>query len=195
MTTDDQFVRMVQNMLLARGLYSGKIDGDAGVGTLAAWNRLMTDLEKALPAPISILPRVEEDLIPDAGDAKLETVRLPLQKLIKRASVLSQAPFTVIEGIRSVSRQKELVARGASKTMNSFHLTGDAVDLWPLGEDGKTLSSGSPEKEAILWRQLRLIAGAVKDAARELNIPVTWGGDWKSFPDAPHFQIPRDFQL
>ena len=84
----------------------------------------------------------------------------------------------VTEGLRSKERQKELVAAGASKTMNSRHITGHAVDLaayvngirwdWPLYEK---------------------IAKAMKQAAYELNIKIEWGGDWKSFKDGPHIQL------
>ncbi|MGE8636345.1 MAG: M15 family metallopeptidase, partial [Achromobacter piechaudii] len=37
------------------------------------------------------------------------------------------------------------------------------------------------------------LAGVVKACAVELGVPVEWGGDWKSFKDEPHFQIPRDW--
>ena len=35
------------------------------------------------------------------------------------------------------------------------------------------------------------LAAAMKRAAKELNIPIEWGGDWVSFPDGPHYQLPR----
>jgi peptidoglycan L-alanyl-D-glutamate endopeptidase CwlK len=33
----------------------------------------------------------------------------------------------------------------------------------------------------------------MKQAAYELNIKIEWGGDWKSFKDGPHFQLPKGF--
>jgi peptidoglycan L-alanyl-D-glutamate endopeptidase CwlK len=45
-------------------------------------------------------------------------------------------PFMVMEGVRSVAQQADYVAAGSSKTMNSRHLTGHAVDLAPLLPDG-----------------------------------------------------------
>lgn len=102
-----------------------------------------------------------------------------LASVVKLAIERSEVDFMVTEGLRSKERQKELVAAGASKTMNSRHITGHAVDLaayvngirwdWPLYEK---------------------IAKAMKQAAYELNIKIEWGGDWKSFKDGPHFQIP-----
>ncbi|WP_235869856.1 M15 family metallopeptidase [Veronia nyctiphanis] len=64
--------------------------------------------------------------------------------------------------------------------MNSRHLTGHAVDLgaWVCGEVRWD------------WPLHYRIADAVKAASIELGIPIEWGGDWKSFPDGPHFQLP-----
>jgi len=83
----------------------------------------------------------------------------------------------VIEGLRTRSRQKQLVAKGASTTMNSRHLTGHAVDLvpYPIAWD---------------WPLFYPIADAMKSAAKGLGVPLEWGGDWKSFKDGPHFQLP-----
>ena len=40
------------------------------------------------------------------------------------------------------------------------------------------------------WPLYYKIADAVKQAAKELNVPIEWGGDWKTFKDGPHFQLP-----
>lgn len=34
------------------------------------------------------------------------------------------------------------------------------------------------------------LADAMKQAAKELNVPIEWGGDWRTFKDGPHFQLP-----
>ncbi|AAT69479.1 endolysin [Alphaproteobacteria phage PhiJL001] len=98
--------------------------------------------------------------------------------------------FTVLEGVRSLARQKQLVARGASKTMNSRHLpkvpkgggepVAHAVDLGAY-VDGEVRWD---------WPLYHKIAKAVKQAARELNVPIEWGGDWRTFKDGPHWQLP-----
>ena len=59
----------------------------------------------------------------------LEGVHPDLVKVVHRAAALSDIDFTVLEGLRTVARQKQLVKAGASKTMNSRHITGHAVDL------------------------------------------------------------------
>ena len=64
--------------------------------------------------------------------ARLEGVHPDLVRVVERAIELTEVDFTVLEGLRNVSRQKELVAAGASQTMNSRHLTGHAVDLGAL---------------------------------------------------------------
>lgn len=106
----------------------------------------------------------------------LEGVHPDLVAVVKRAIEITEQDFTVIEGLRSIERQRELVASGASRTMNSRHLTGHAVDIapWPISWD---------------WQRFYPIADAMKQAAEELYIDLEWGGDWK-FKDGPHWQLP-----
>ena len=176
---DDAFVRLVQTRLRDAGHYTGRIDGDAGPATLTA-------LDKAIPPPLVVEPR-SVDTIPDAGDAKLTGVHPRLARLIREASNRSPVPFTVIEGLRTSARQAQLVKAGASKTMRSRHLTGHAVDLWPLDPAGKPLPAGTKEREAALWAALLQIIGAVKLVAREQGTAITCGLDWGG--DAPHVEI------
>lgn len=109
----------------------------------------------------------------------LEAVHEDLVRVVKRALEITTVDFTAIEGIRSEERQKKLFESGASKTMNSRHLTGHAVDLaaWVGG------------KIDWHWEHYEKIADAVKSAGKELGVVVEWGGDWKSFKDGPHFQL------
>lgn len=88
--------------------------------------------------------------------------------------------FSVIEGVRTLARQKELVKAGASRTLKSRHLTGHAVDIAPYV--GGTIRWDWP-----LYERLGVI---VKKAANECKIPLEWGGDWRSFRDGPHWQLP-----
>ena len=108
---------------------------------------------------------------------KLHGVHPDLVAVVKRAIEITEQDFTVLEGLRTAERQQQLYNTGKSKTMNSRHLTGHAVDLapWPITWD---------------WDHFYPIADAVKQAADELDIPIEWGGDWQSFPDGPHFQLP-----
>ena len=109
----------------------------------------------------------------------LSGVHPDLVAVVKRAIQITEVDFTVIEGIRSRERQKQLVAKGASKTMNSRHITGHAVDMvpWPIDWDD--------------LERFEIMAEAMKQAAEELDIPIVWGGDWKTFYDAPHFELDR----
>lgn len=118
--------------------------------------------------------------------SKLEDVHPDLVKVVKRAIEITPTDFKVIEGKRTLARQKDLVARGASKTMNSRHLIASngyahAVDIVPL--DNKGAISWD-------WPLYYRIAPAVKQAAKECGVPIEWGGDWKTFKDGPHWQLP-----
>jgi peptidoglycan L-alanyl-D-glutamate endopeptidase CwlK len=105
-----------------------------------------------------------------------------LRRVLDRALQDSPLDFSVIEGLRTLDRQKQLVASGASQTLNSRHLTGHAVDLLPIGPDGKG---------AFDWPLYDQLGPAVKKAASDLGIELDWGGDWKKFKDGPHFELDR----
>ncbi|API60526.1 peptidase M15 [Tardibacter chloracetimidivorans] len=113
--------------------------------------------------------------------SRLEGVHPDLVKVIRRAIEITPIDFAVIEGLRTRERQKELVAAGASKTMNSRHITGHAVDIAPWV--GGTIRWD--------WPLFHKLAPAVKQAAADVGVPVTWGGDWRSFKDGPHWELPR----
>jgi len=112
--------------------------------------------------------------------SRLQGVHPHLVAIVKRAAILSDLDFTVLEGLRTVERQKQLVAAGASKTMKSRHITGHAVDLAPM----------LGGKVSWDWPLYHRLAPFVKKAASDLGHPIEWGGDWRSFKDGPHFQLP-----
>lgn len=114
------------------------------------------------------------------SENNLKGVNPDLVKIVRRALQLSPVDFGITEGLRTVERQRQLVAAGKSQTMNSRHISGHAVDVFAY-----PTSTGSWE-----WKYYEQIATAFKQAAKELNIPVEWGGDWKTLKDGPHFQLP-----
>ena len=87
--------------------------------------------------------------------------------------------FIVTEGLRTKERQKELFDKKLSRTMNSKHLTGNAIDI-------AVVKNGS-----ITWNfaEYKKVADLFKQCARDLNISIVWGGDWISFKDGPHFEL------
>lgn len=109
-----------------------------------------------------------------------------LVRVVKRAIELTDHDFSVIEGVRTVATQRAYVAKGASKTMNSRHITGHAVDLYPVGRP-------TP------WDKCPVVAAAMLAAAVELDVAIRWGGDWnmngdsrdEKFYDGPHFELLR----
>ena len=136
---------------------------------------------------------------------RLQGVHPDLVQVIKAAIDITPIDFTVLEGLRSIERQSQLLQRGASKTMHSRHLTGHAVDLGAYLDQGVRWDFG-------LYVQ---IAEAMQQAAIGENIPVEWGGCWScldeeddlqaavagyvqrkrdngkpAFIDAGHFQLP-----
>jgi peptidoglycan L-alanyl-D-glutamate endopeptidase CwlK len=109
----------------------------------------------------------------------LQGVNPDMVAIVHRAAELSSVYFVVTEGLRTVKRQAELVAKGASRTMNSKHLTGRAVDVAAFPNN----------KLSWEFKYYKSISEAFKQAAQELGIKIRWGGDWKSFVDSPHFEL------
>lgn len=106
----------------------------------------------------------------------LEGVHPDLVAVVRKAR--ETTPFRVTEGVRSIARQRELVAQKRSQTLKSRHLTGHAVDLVDM--------AGSYRKA-----EMKTIAEAMKAAATEIGVKLVWGGDWTSFQDTPHFELER----
>lgn len=109
-------------------------------------------------------------------DARLVNV---LNELIKMMDV------TVIEGLRSAERQKELLAKGATKVKYSKHMEGKAVDIAPYPIDWEN-------RDGFYY-----MGGMVRGIAKQLNIDIRFGGDWDSdgdtkdnnFDDLVHIEL------
>lgn len=112
---------------------------------------------------------------------RLKGVHPDLVRVVERAIQLTGVDFMITEGLRTPARQAELKRAGASQTLNSRHLTGHAVDV-AAWVDGDVRWD---------WPLYPHIAAAFKQAARELNTPIIWGGDWPRLRDGPHFELDR----
>ena len=100
--------------------------------------------------------------------SRLEGVNPKLVKVVTTAITMSKIDFGVICGLRTIEEQRELVAKGASQTMKSKHLEGNAVDLMAyIGSRGSW--------EMNLYDD---IADAMKIAADEHDIQIRWGAAW-----------------
>lgn len=130
----------------------------------------------------------------------LKGVHSDLQEVAHKALEITSQDFTIIEGLRDRSRQRELYNQGKTKTMDSRHLTGHAIDIVPY---------------PVTWEfeYFYPVADAFRKSAQELDIPLRWGGNWDvndlrkwngtaellvqkykgSFYDLPHFELPRRF--
>ena len=111
--------------------------------------------------------------------ARLEGVHPDLVRVVRAADRMG-AGFVVLEGVRTIERQRELLAKRATTTLRSRHLTGHAVDL------GATVGM----QLRWDWPLYHALAPLVKAAAGAEGVSIEWGGDWKSFPDGPHWQLP-----
>jgi peptidoglycan L-alanyl-D-glutamate endopeptidase CwlK len=121
----------------------------------------------------------------------LKGVHKDLVAVVEKAITITTQDFTVGEGMRTLERQKKLVASGASRTMNSRHLTGHAVDLHPYPYKGDHDMDGIPNSDD--WDAYKPIYVAMKQAAADLGIKMVHGWDWGW--DAPHHELPaKDYK-
>lgn len=112
---------------------------------------------------------------------RLKGVHPDLVRVVERAAEITDRPFVILEGRRTLARQKQLLAQGATTTLNSRHLTGHAVDIAPLDTKGK---------ESFSWPLYYPLAKIMKQAAKDVGVSIVWGGDWKDFLDGPHWELP-----
>lgn len=118
----------------------------------------------------------------------LRGVHPDLAALAYMAIELTKVDFTVTEGLRGMARQAKLVRQGRSRTMNSRHLTGHAIDVVPY-VNGRLIWS---------WPLIYRIEDAFRASAAVLGLVYQWGGDWdmdgsvvdESWRDGPHRQLP-----
>ncbi|EDP7876925.1 M15 family metallopeptidase [Listeria monocytogenes] len=82
----------------------------------------------------------------------------------------------IYETIRTKEQQSANVANGASQTMRSYHLVGQALDF--VMAKGKTVD----------WGAYRSDKGK-KFVAKAKSLGFEWGGDWSGFVDNPHLQF------
>ena len=139
--------------------------------------------------------------------AKLEGVDKDLVAVVRYAISVTKVDFAVICGLRTVEEQRKLVASGASQTMNSKHIGGNAVDLMAYIGDRASWELNVYDE----------IADAMKEGAQQIGVAVRWGAAWhiddirkwkgtmedamnsyvderrklgkRPFIDAPHFEL------
>ena len=128
----------------------------------------------------------------------LDGVAPSLVQIVHDVMDMQVMDFSVVEGVRTLERQKKLVAEGKSKTMLSKHLVqndgyGHAVDLYPYPIDMGRLNQNDPRE---IFR-VGLLAGLMMAAAERRGVKLVNGADWDgdgqtldhTFFDAVHFQI------
>lgn len=134
--------------------------------------------------------------------SRLVGVNPELVNVVKRAIEITGQDFLVVEGVRtkeqcyinygkgrtaSQCQAKNVPIKYAQPKLSkvtwlndplaSKHVTGKAVDLVPYPVDWNDLN------------KFRKISVAVKAAAVELNVEISWGGDWARTKDYPHFEL------
>ena len=206
-----KLIMQAQTALNNAGYDTKGVDGIFGKASLDAVLSLINNTKSAVEIldttkPSDDAPKLANYILSEASLQKLKGVKPELQRVVKRAIQITKMDFAVNEGLRTTERQRQLVKSGASQTMKSNHLTGNAVDLVPT-PNGKMDWND--------WNNYYPMAEAMQKAAEELNIKIRWGGCWetingkagtpkqwvdaygarkraagqKVFTDGPHFEL------
>ena len=110
---------------------------------------------------------------------RLEGVDEHLKAIVVECAARCLFPFNVSEGLRTVEQQREYVKQGKSRTMNSKHLTGKAVDLYPL----------TMNRKQVDWSRFEELADLMFQVAKDQDTEIVWGGNWKMLVDKCHFEL------
>jgi peptidoglycan L-alanyl-D-glutamate endopeptidase CwlK len=180
------------HVMEAQRLLEVKTDGDFGSQSLAALQRRLGVV--VMEPRVGLMDKPMASSWDERSKKAFVDVHPDLLKIVERARAICPFKFIATCGKRTLAEQKVLVAAGASRTLDSRHIPSDngfshAIDLAiyvDLDKDGKI-----ELVEMYDWPNMTALAGYMKQAARELNIPLEWGGDWKSFKDGPHYQLPK----
>lgn len=196
--------KAIQQALKDKGLYTGNVDGILGSGSLTA----------ALKS-LGVTPETPPTVVSGDWDAKLEGVHPNLAKVVRRAAEICPIRFKVIEGVRSDKQACINWGKGRTATQcvavgiaSAYAQPKAAKVTWlrnPLATKHRRQADGYGRAVDLLgapygWTDLKpfdIVAKAVKQASKELGIPIKWGADWdndgkpreKGETDSPHFEL------
>jgi len=178
-----------QHIKQAQAILGVKADGDFGAKSLAALETMAAQVGDQAATTVRTgsgeLAAVDSPIgfrLGAGSNARLIGVHPDLVRLVRHLERTTTMPFAVTDGLRTKEQQEALVAKGASKTLNSRHLTGHALDIVPLTDDGRP---------SWTWTLIWTFVPIVEHAAKELGISLESGARWTSFPDGAHYQLPR----
>jgi peptidoglycan LD-endopeptidase CwlK len=127
-------------------------------------------------------------IISSTSERRLKGVHPDLVRVVRRCARDWKDPETgwiITCGVRTMAEQKLLLAKGATRTLRSRHIP--APNGYSHAVDFACTIKGVPRWDWPLYHKL---AKAVKAAAKAEKVPIEWGGDWKTFKDGPHYQLP-----
>jgi len=128
-------------------------------------------------------------IINSSSESKLKKVHPDLIRVVRRTAKLIKNKsfgFIITCGARTLEEQKKLLKAGATKTLNSRHIP--SADGYAKAVDFAVTVDGKVKWDWPLYSKL---AGLVKEAAKLEKVSIEWGGDWKTFKDGHHFQLPK----
>ena len=112
-----------------------------------------------------------------ADERKLVGVNSRLVSVVRGVALIAPVRFKVVEGMRTMTRQRQLLKEGKTKTLSSKHLIGRAVDIAPI-VDGKVSWD---------WKHFTPLVSCARAVSADLGVPLVFGYDWGW--DAPHWEM------
>ncbi|MFZ5669867.1 MAG: M15 family metallopeptidase [Pseudomonadota bacterium] len=178
-------ILFLQRLLSVGGFYAGPRDGK--------WSAAVDAAEDAFIARTEAI-RAEHGRVDPRSEAAIATLTPEAQVAARRfMAAAREMPLTcrILSGTRTYAEQDTLYAIGRTRERNrkpvtrarggqSNHNFGVAWDVGLF--EGGTYYAGATRAQMDAYRAL---AARAKAAVPDL----AWGGDWKSFPDAPHYEL------
>lgn len=159
-------IKNLQATMKLHGFYGGEVDG---VWDDESHTSFYSIVEAASDKDVKPVVAEQKYKLSNTSLNRLKGIKPSLHRVVERAIFLSDVDFMVVEGLRTKAKQAEYVKKGASQTMNSKHLTGDAVDIVPY-VNGKA--------DWDNWDNIFTMTTAMQKAAIELGVTIRWGGAW-----------------
>lgn len=114
-----------------------------------------------------------------------------LVSIVQLAITLSEVDFTVFEGVRTIEREREMIAKGLSSLKDPYECRHVPTNGYGHAVDLVLLVDGQPTWNSQYIPAYGKIGAAMHKAAEQLKLPLRWGGEWKTFKDYPHFELPK----
>lgn len=181
-------ILFLQRFLKGLGFYEGELDSDFGPLTSEALDRFEDESERIAAAHGRFDMRSERNIATLHPAAQRAARRFLAAAKGSDSLSADGVVAKIISGTRTYAEQAELFAQGRTRPgrIVTNAAAGRSNNNFGIAWDVGLFKGGAYLQESAHYDT----TGAV---GRQQGLE--WGGDWSSFVDKPHFQLPTDLTL